>query len=75
MLFFREKFETFDHFKTLQIKLKNEIQMCSKNEGIIVVENVSNELIPIRIVLSLTVCIDFHKVNKATRKNHFLSIS
>ena len=35
------------------------------------VENESNELISTRTVMGWTICMDFRKVNKATRKDHF----
>nr|GFA47022.1 reverse transcriptase domain-containing protein [Tanacetum cinerariifolium] len=36
-----------------------------------VVENKDNELIPTRLVTSWRVCIDYRKLNEATRKDHF----
>ncbi|GKE36955.1 reverse transcriptase domain-containing protein [Tanacetum coccineum] len=36
-----------------------------------VVENEDNELIPIRLVTGWRVCIDYRKLNDATRKDHF----
>nr|GEX03821.1 reverse transcriptase domain-containing protein [Tanacetum cinerariifolium] len=36
-----------------------------------VVENEENELIPTRLVTGLRVCIDYQKLNDATRKDHF----
>ncbi|GKE37386.1 hypothetical protein Tco_1460791 [Tanacetum coccineum] len=36
-----------------------------------VVENEDNELIPTRLVTGWRVCIDYHKLNDATRKDHF----
>nr|GEY75395.1 reverse transcriptase domain-containing protein [Tanacetum cinerariifolium] len=39
--------------------------------GFIVVENEDNELIPTRQVMGWRVCIDYRKLNEATRKNHF----
>nr|GEY00850.1 reverse transcriptase domain-containing protein [Tanacetum cinerariifolium] len=41
------------------------------NGGFTVVENEDNELIPTRLVMGWYVCIDYHKLNEATRKNHF----
>nr|GEY53995.1 reverse transcriptase domain-containing protein [Tanacetum cinerariifolium] len=42
-----------------------------KKEGFTVVENEDNELIPTRLVTGLHVCIDYRKLNEATRKDHF----
>nr|GEZ71547.1 DNA-directed DNA polymerase [Tanacetum cinerariifolium] len=39
--------------------------------GFTVVENEENELIPTRLVTGWRVCIDYHKLNEATRKDHF----
>nr|GFB12518.1 reverse transcriptase domain-containing protein [Tanacetum cinerariifolium] len=36
-----------------------------------VVENEENELIPTRLVIGWRVCIDYRKLNEATRKDHF----
>nr|GFA40755.1 reverse transcriptase domain-containing protein [Tanacetum cinerariifolium] len=43
-----------------------------KNGGFIVVENEENELILTHMVTGWRVCIDYRKLNKATRKDHFL---
>nr|GEU83164.1 reverse transcriptase domain-containing protein [Tanacetum cinerariifolium] len=42
-----------------------------KKGGFTVVENEVNELIPNRLVMGWRVCIDYHKLNEATRKDHF----
>nr|GEU30282.1 reverse transcriptase domain-containing protein [Tanacetum cinerariifolium] len=39
--------------------------------GFTVVENEDNELIPTRLVTGWRVCIDYRKLNEATRKDHF----
>ncbi|GKA14789.1 DNA-directed DNA polymerase [Tanacetum coccineum] len=46
---------------------------CVPNKGgMTVVENEDNELIPTRLVTGWHVCIDYRKLNDATRKDHFL---
>nr|GEW11332.1 reverse transcriptase domain-containing protein [Tanacetum cinerariifolium] len=42
-----------------------------KKGGITVVKNKNNELIPTRLVTGWRVCIDYRKLNDATRKDHF----
>nr|GEX87419.1 reverse transcriptase domain-containing protein [Tanacetum cinerariifolium] len=42
-----------------------------KKGGFTVVENEENELILTRLVMGWRVCIDYHKLNEATRKDHF----
>nr|GFB27408.1 DNA-directed DNA polymerase [Tanacetum cinerariifolium] len=42
-----------------------------KKGGFTVVENEENELILTRLVTGWHVCIDYHKLNEATRKDHF----
>nr|GFA24895.1 reverse transcriptase domain-containing protein [Tanacetum cinerariifolium] len=42
-----------------------------KKGGITVVENEDNELISTRLVMGWCVCIDYRKLNEATRKDHF----
>nr|GEY18021.1 reverse transcriptase domain-containing protein [Tanacetum cinerariifolium] len=45
---------------------------CVPKKGeITVVENENNELIPMRLVTRWRVCIDYRKLNDATRKDHF----
>ncbi|GJZ82364.1 reverse transcriptase domain-containing protein, partial [Tanacetum coccineum] len=39
--------------------------------GITVVKNDDNDLIPTRLVMGWRVCIDYRKLNEATRKDHF----
>nr|GEV10429.1 reverse transcriptase domain-containing protein [Tanacetum cinerariifolium] len=47
------------------------VHCVPKKGGFTVVENKENELIPTRLVTGLRVCIDYHKLNEATRKDHF----
>ncbi|GJU35652.1 reverse transcriptase domain-containing protein [Tanacetum coccineum] len=42
-----------------------------KKGGITVVANEENQLIPTRLVTGWRVCIDYRKLNEATRKDHF----
>ncbi|KAL4347511.1 hypothetical protein GQ457_17G009270 [Hibiscus cannabinus] len=45
--------------------------VCPKKGGITVISNEKNELIPTRTVTGWRVCMDYRKLNKATRKDHF----
>ncbi|GJT77759.1 reverse transcriptase domain-containing protein [Tanacetum coccineum] len=47
------------------------IHCVPKKGGITVVANEENELIPTRLVTGWRVCIDYRKLNEATRKDHF----
>ena len=47
------------------------IHRVPKKGGITVVPNDKNELIPQRIVTHYRMVIDFRKLNKATRKDHY----
>nr|GEV42653.1 DNA-directed DNA polymerase [Tanacetum cinerariifolium] len=47
------------------------IHYVPKKGVITVVENENNELIPTRLVTGWRVCIDYRKLNDATRKDHF----
>jgi hypothetical protein len=48
------------------------IQVVLKKGGMMVISNVKNELIPQQTVTGWWMCIDYRKLNKATRKDHFL---
>jgi hypothetical protein len=48
------------------------VQVVPKKGGMTVVKNEKNELIPQRTVTGWQMCIDYRKLNKATRKDHFL---
>ncbi|KAL5544978.1 hypothetical protein UlMin_008762 [Ulmus minor] len=47
------------------------VQVVPKKGGMTVVKNDKNELIPTRTVTGWRVCIDYQKLNNATRKDHF----
>ncbi|KAK8555235.1 hypothetical protein V6N12_009383 [Hibiscus sabdariffa] len=47
------------------------VQCVPKKGGVTVITNDKNELIPSRTVTGWRVCMDYRKLNKATRKDHF----
>ncbi|GJU77611.1 reverse transcriptase domain-containing protein [Tanacetum coccineum] len=47
------------------------VHCVPKKGGMTVIENEDNELIPTRLVTGWRVCIDYRKLNDATRKDHF----
>ncbi|XP_047943066.1 uncharacterized protein LOC125189884 [Salvia hispanica] len=47
------------------------IHMVPKKSGIQVIKNERNELVPTRLVTRWRMCIDYRKLNNATRKDHF----
>jgi len=47
------------------------VQVVPKKGGITIVQNERNELIPQRTVTGWRMCIDYRKLNKATKKDHF----
>nr|GEY28425.1 reverse transcriptase domain-containing protein [Tanacetum cinerariifolium] len=47
------------------------VHCVPKKGGFTVVENEDNELIPTRLVMGWRVCIDYRKLNEATRNDHF----
>ncbi|GJU80430.1 reverse transcriptase domain-containing protein [Tanacetum coccineum] len=47
------------------------VHCVPKKGGITIIENDDNELIPTRLITGWRVCIDYRKLNDATRKDHF----
>ncbi|GJR55473.1 reverse transcriptase domain-containing protein [Tanacetum coccineum] len=47
------------------------VHVVPKNSGMTMVTNDNNELIPTRLVTGWRVCIDYRKLNDATRKDYF----
>nr|GFA67717.1 reverse transcriptase domain-containing protein [Tanacetum cinerariifolium] len=47
------------------------VHYVPKKEGMTVITNDENELVPTRLVTRWRVCIDYRKLNEATRKDHF----
>nr|GEU52272.1 reverse transcriptase domain-containing protein [Tanacetum cinerariifolium] len=73
--FFTHKILMEEDFKPVvqhQRRVNPKIHDVIKNEGgFTVVENEENELIPTCLVTDWRVCIDYRKLNEATRKDHF----
>ena len=47
------------------------VQVVPKKRGMTVVKNKKNELIPQRTITGWRMCIDYQKLNKAAKKDHF----
>jgi hypothetical protein len=47
------------------------VQVVPKKSRLTVVKNERNELLPTRVQNSWRVCIDYRRLNQATRKDHF----
>ncbi|KAK8506990.1 hypothetical protein V6N12_041667 [Hibiscus sabdariffa] len=47
------------------------VQCVPKKGGMIVVTNEANELLPTRTITGWRICMDYRKINKATKKDHF----
>nr|GEU71001.1 putative reverse transcriptase domain-containing protein [Tanacetum cinerariifolium] len=47
------------------------VHCVPKKSGFIIIKNEENELIPTRLVMGWSVCIDYLKLNDITRKDHF----
>nr|GEW21006.1 reverse transcriptase domain-containing protein [Tanacetum cinerariifolium] len=58
-------------FSTKEGPWVSPVHCVPKKGGFTVVENKENELIPTRLVTSYRACIDYRKLNDATRKDHF----
>nr|GEU56548.1 reverse transcriptase domain-containing protein [Tanacetum cinerariifolium] len=71
--FFTHKILMEDDFKpTVQHQRRvSPVHCVPKKGGMTVVGNEDNELIPTRLVTGWRVCIDYRKLNDATRKYHF----
>ncbi|GJZ94359.1 reverse transcriptase domain-containing protein [Tanacetum coccineum] len=51
--------------------MESPVHCVPKKGGMTIVTNEENELIPTRLVTGWRVCIDYRKLNDATRKDHF----
>ncbi|GJQ99418.1 reverse transcriptase domain-containing protein [Tanacetum coccineum] len=58
--------EDYDHLPWV-----SPVHCVPKKGGMTVITNEENELIPTRLVTGWRVCIDYRKLNEATRKDHF----
>jgi len=47
------------------------VQVVPKKGGMIVIKNDKDELIPARTVTGWRMCIDYRKLNEATKKDHY----
>jgi hypothetical protein len=47
------------------------IHVVPKKGSMTIVKNENNELIPQRIITGWQMCLDYQKLNKATKKDHF----
>ena len=47
------------------------VQVVPNKGGMMVIKNENNELIPTRTISGWRFCIDYRKINKSTRKDHF----
>ena len=47
------------------------VKVVPKKGGMAMIENENNDLIPTRTVIRGQICIDYQKLNKAIRKDHF----
>ena len=67
-----DKLLTAGHiFSIADSKWVSPVHVVPKKGGITVVKNDQNDLIPTRTVTGWRMCIDYRKLNEATRKDHF----
>ncbi|XP_019229041.1 PREDICTED: uncharacterized protein LOC109210126 [Nicotiana attenuata] len=59
------------HRPSMEHNWVSPVQCVPKKGGMTVVENEKNELIPARTITGWRVCIDYRRLNKANRKDHF----
>nr|GFB26468.1 reverse transcriptase domain-containing protein [Tanacetum cinerariifolium] len=67
---FKEELKAYEA-QTVKSPWVSPVHCVPKKGGFTVVENEENELIPTRLVIGWRVCIDYRKLNEATRKDHF----
>ncbi|CAM8940661.1 unnamed protein product [Rhodiola kirilowii] len=58
-------------YSVADCKWVSPVHVVPKKGGLTVVRNEHNDLIPTRTVTGWRMCIDYRKLNKATRKDHF----
>ncbi|XP_017604180.1 uncharacterized protein LOC108450926 [Gossypium arboreum] len=66
-----EKREYAQQKASIEEQSKLELKCVPKKGGITVVKNENNELIPTRTITRWRIFINYQKLNKATRKDHF----
>ena len=67
-----DKLLTAGHiFSIADSKWFSPVHVVPKKGGITIVKNDQNDLIPTRTVTGWRMCIDYRKLNEATRKDHF----
>ncbi|CAL8083941.1 unnamed protein product [Prunus armeniaca] len=64
---------SIEHQRRLNPNMKDvvRVEVVPKKGGITVVKNENNEMVPTRTTTGWRVCIDYKKLNSATRKDHF----
>nr|GEX59839.1 hypothetical protein [Tanacetum cinerariifolium] len=63
--------EFCSHKILLEEDYSPKVQSQRRKGGMTVIKNNENELVPTRLVTGWRVCIDYRKLNEATRKDHF----